>query len=57
MKDRAREYYDNWDKLSNRLISEEEWKDYCMSVLSDIMEENQDVFNRLKVREDKEKEL
>ena len=51
------EYYENWDKLSNRLISEEEWKDYCMSVLQDLMIENKDVFLRLKAREDSEKEL
>ena len=31
-------------------ITEQQWKDFCMTVLEKLMQQNKDVFERLKVR-------
>jgi hypothetical protein len=31
-------------------ITEKEWSDFCMQMLSNIMDDNKDVFERLKYR-------
>ena len=31
-------------------ITEQQWKDFCMTVLEKLMVQNKDVFERLKVR-------
>jgi hypothetical protein len=44
------EYYNNLEKLKNNEISQEEWYKFCQEILTVIMEENKDVFVRLKNR-------
>jgi hypothetical protein len=33
------EYYEMWHNVNASIISDEEWSQFCMSMLSDIMEE------------------
>lgn len=44
------EYYDMFEKFKRREITQQQWYAFCASVLSVIMEENKDVFVRLKNR-------
>ena len=46
----AAKYYAMMGKLERNEISEQQWQDFCMVVLGDIMEANKDVFIRLKHR-------
>ena len=44
------EYFNNWEKLKNNEISQEEWYEFCQEILMVLMQENKDVFVRLKNR-------
>jgi hypothetical protein len=44
------QYYDMLDKFERREITKQQWYAFCASILSVIMEENKDVFVRLKNR-------
>ena len=43
-------YYTNLEKLKNNEISQDEWYVLCLEILEEIMEENKDIFVRLKNR-------
>lgn len=43
-------YYENYEKLKRNQISDNQWNDLCLQILGEIMEENKDVFERLKNR-------
>lgn len=45
-----KEYYEMYDKVQRGEITQEDWVDYCMQLLFEIMEDNKDVFIRLKNR-------
>jgi hypothetical protein len=45
-----KEYYEMYDKVQRGEITQEDWVDYCMKLLFEIMEDNKDVFIRLKNR-------
>jgi hypothetical protein len=45
-----KQYYEMFDKVQRGEITQEAWVDYCMKLLADIMEDNKDVFIRLKDR-------
>jgi hypothetical protein len=36
-----------WQRVLQGLISEEEWEDYCFSVLGELLDENKDVLFRM----------
>ena len=44
------QYYEMFVKVQSGIISEEVWKDYCFNMLDEILEQNKDVFIRLKNR-------
>jgi hypothetical protein len=44
------EYKEMFAKVQAGQISEQVWFDYCFQTLSEIMEDNKDVFVRLKTR-------
>lgn len=44
------EYEQKFQAFQGGKISEKEWQDFCIQALSIIMEENKDVFMRLKER-------
>jgi hypothetical protein len=44
------EYKEMFAKVQSGQISEKEWFDYCFEVLGNVVEENKDVFVRLKNR-------
>ncbi len=44
------QYSEMFAKVQNGQISEEVWFDYCLEILSQIIEENKSVFVRLKER-------
>ena len=46
----SKQYYEMFDKVQRGEITQEAWVDYCMKLLSEIMEDNKDVFIRLKNR-------
>jgi hypothetical protein len=46
----SEQYYEMWQKLLNKEISEQAWKEYCFKLLAQILEENKDVMRRLKER-------
>jgi hypothetical protein len=46
----SKEYYEMYDKVQRGEITQEDWVDYCMKLLFEIMEDNKDVFIRLKNR-------
>jgi hypothetical protein len=41
------EYYIKYEQVQNGIISEDEWKQYCYSILCDILEQNKDVLIRM----------
>lgn len=41
-------YEKNLQNVRNGFMTEKEWKDYCYSILIQLMEENADVLLRLK---------
>jgi hypothetical protein len=43
-------YYDYYDRLKKGELTIQQWKDFCLLLLQEIMEENKDVFIRLKNR-------
>lgn len=43
-------YYETFEKLKRDEISQQQWNDLCLQILGEIMEENKDVFERLKNR-------
>ena len=45
-----KEYYEMFAAVQQGTITQDVWVDYCMKLLADIMEENKDVFVRLKHR-------
>ena len=45
-----KEYYEMYAAVQRGEITQEAWVDYCMKLLADIMEDNKDVFIRLKYR-------
>lgn len=44
-------YFEMYDAVQRGDITQEVWVEYCMNLLSDIMEEHKDVFIRLKNRD------
>ena len=43
-----RDKYDMmWQRVLHGIISEEEWEDYCFSVLGELLDENKDVLFRM----------
>jgi hypothetical protein len=42
------EYSEKLSELMNGFISEQEWMDYCKTILEDVMEANKDVYIRMK---------
>lgn len=44
------QYYEMFAKVQAGQITEQAWFDYCFKTLSQIMEDNKDVFVRLKNR-------
>jgi hypothetical protein len=44
------QYYEMFAKVQSGIISEEAWKEYCFNMLNEILEQNKDVFIRLKRR-------
>lgn len=44
------QYYEMFAKVQSGIISEECWKDYCLNMLNEVLEQNKDVFIRLKNR-------
>jgi hypothetical protein len=42
------QYYDMLEKLEGNEISLQQWYEYCTMILGVLMEENKDVFTRLK---------
>ena len=44
------QYYTMLDKVERKEITQEQWYTFCVSILQVIMEENKDVFVRLKDR-------
>ena len=42
------DYYIKYEQFINGVITKDEWYQYCYSILSDIMEQNRDVFIRMK---------
>lgn len=44
------QYYEMFAKVQDGTISEEIWKDYCLSLLDKVLEDNKDIFIRLKNR-------
>jgi len=53
----AAKYYAMMKKLENNKISEQQWQDFCMVLLGDIMEANKDLFVHLKNIGTNKKEL
>ena len=47
----SEQYYNMWQKFSNKEISEQAWRDFCLKLLSQILEEHKDVLIRLKERQ------
>lgn len=45
------QYYEMFAKVQSGIISEETWKDYCFNMLGEILEQNKNVFIRLKNRD------
>ncbi len=45
-----KQYFENLEKFSNNEWTSDQWYSYCVSVLGQLMEENKDVFIRLKNR-------
>jgi hypothetical protein len=43
-----KEYENKYQEFLNGILTELEWKNYCFSILSDLLEENKDVLIRLK---------
>jgi hypothetical protein len=43
-------YYDYYDRLKKGELTIQQWNDLCLLLLQEIMEENKDVFIRLKNR-------
>jgi hypothetical protein len=50
--DTVREYSDKLKDLHAGIITEQEWKEYCASILAEVMDENKDVYLRMKERGD-----
>jgi hypothetical protein len=44
------EYAIKFDKFQNNEITETEWREFCDKVLTQVLNETKDVFERLKVR-------
>jgi hypothetical protein len=44
------DYYEMFAKVQAGQITEQVWFDYCFEMLSQVMEDNKDVFIRLKAR-------
>jgi hypothetical protein len=44
------QYYEMFAKVQSGIISEEVWKEYCFNMLNEVLEQNKDVFIRLKNR-------
>lgn len=44
----SKEYKDRYEQLVNGIITESEWKDYCISLFNSILDENKEVLIRLK---------
>ena len=44
------QYYEMFAKVQSGIISEETWKEYCFKLLDEVLEDNKDVFIRLKNR-------
>jgi hypothetical protein len=44
------QYYEMFAKVQSGIISEEVWKEYCFNMLDEVLEQNKDVFIRLKNR-------
>lgn len=45
------EYYEMFAKVQSGIISEEFWQEYCFNILGEILEQNKNVFIRLKNRD------
>lgn len=46
--EKMNQYEIKYQQFVNGIITELEWKNYCFSILSDLLEENKDVLIRLK---------
>jgi len=44
------QYYEMFAKVQSGIISEEVWREYCFNMLNEVLEQNKDVFIRLKNR-------
>jgi hypothetical protein len=44
------EYYEMFAKVQAGQITEQQWAEYCLQLLSQILEDNKDIFTRLKNR-------
>ena len=49
-KEMINQYYIMLDKVERKEITQQQWYTFCASILGQIMEENKDVFTRLKNR-------
>jgi hypothetical protein len=48
--DRIKKYKEMFDRFNKGEITQEEWRKFCFVLLGEVMEENKDVFVRLKNR-------
>ena len=48
---REKQYYEMFAAVQCGKITEKEWTEYCMELLSKVMDENAEVFIRLKNRQ------
>jgi hypothetical protein len=46
------EYTTKLNQVTNGLLSEEAWKEYCQDLLNEILEDAKDIFVRMKERGD-----
>jgi len=44
------QYKENWVKVNNGQMSEQEWMEYTTQLFTEILDENKDVMVRLKYR-------
>lgn len=48
--ERIKRYKEMFEKFTSGKITQEEWQAFCFVILGEVMEENKDVFVRLKNR-------
>ena len=44
----SNDYYEMFAKVKDKQITEQDWFDYCSEMLNKIMEDNKDIFIRMK---------